>query len=136
MKFSSTLVVLSALTLGAFGVPASGPNHAHTAEQKANIHSWKLAGFNVHKVDTAVLTNHGWYYHDGTYGGEIVPVGKEFLDDVGYIANMNEEQPIGVFVAHEELVDSGEVAGKRIVQPQGPLCCALKICNKGGIILY
>ncbi|CAN3475770.1 hypothetical protein DICA0_D01926 [Diutina catenulata] len=125
MKFSSTLVVLSALTLGAFGVPASGPNHAHTAEQKANIHSWKLAGFNVHKVDTAVLTNHGWYYHDGTYGGEIVPVGKDSVDDVGYIANMNEEQPIGVFTTDGSELDALNTNDKRAATS----CCSIKICG-------
>ncbi|CAN3357322.1 hypothetical protein DICA2_C09538 [Diutina catenulata] len=129
MKISTAITVLAAAPMCVLGAP-SAPNHHHTPEQKAQVHKWKLKGYDVTTDKTAVLTSTGWYYHNGTFGGEIVPVTDgNFDEDVGYIANMNAEQPIGVFnTAEDELVEKRT----KIVE----VCCSVTICGKVRIDIY
>lgn len=89
-------------------------SHTHLAEQSALISAWKLENYDPHIYDTAVLHQNYWEYHNGTYGGAIVGVddiSKE-IDDVGYIANMNDEQPVGVF--NSVNVEDAIAAGVRV----------------------
>lgn len=130
-------VLLSAVAIGA-AVPDSEKrsSHTHLAEQAALISAWKLENYDPHNYDTAVLHQNYWDYHNGTYGGAIVGVddiSKE-TDDVGYIANMNDEQPVGVF--NSVNVKDAIEAGVDKLNLHKRVCCSVNICCKEIIAIY
>lgn len=116
--------------MGVLGAPLDEPVHSHTPEQKANLRAWRLEGFDVNNVATAVLAKDNWYHHDGAYGGKVEPVkNADYTEGAGYIANMNDEQPIGVFNAEKDVDPKAAASSMKI-------CCSLKICGVTAIEIY